>query len=216
MTSTASRMTGEDRRDQLLAVARTLFAQSGYRTTTAHVAREAGVSEALVIKHFGSKEGLFRAAIADPAVELFEDALAGSRRRAALQNPSSPREHLEHLKRFGVEWAELVAANRSLILTLAREASQFPDVTSQLLEMLAGIVDEVVESLREYAASDDYAEFDPRMATTAALGALTAAALVGTEPAAFAERYFEMSFLGVLSPASSARAGLRATGESPR
>jgi AcrR family transcriptional regulator len=47
----------------ILAAARGLFAELGYqRTTIRAVAGEAGVDPALVMQHFGSKDGLFAAA----------------------------------------------------------------------------------------------------------------------------------------------------------
>ena len=58
----ASRMAGEDRRLQLLAVAETLFSDRGFRgTTTKEIAQAAGVSEAMVFRHFATKEELYAA-----------------------------------------------------------------------------------------------------------------------------------------------------------
>lgn len=48
--------------DRILVSARSLFASSGYEsTTTSQIARTAGTSESQLIKHFGSKEGLLEA-----------------------------------------------------------------------------------------------------------------------------------------------------------
>ena len=56
------RMAGEDRRLQLLRVAMRLFSQRGFRgTTTKEIARAAGVSEAMVFRHFATKEDLYSA-----------------------------------------------------------------------------------------------------------------------------------------------------------
>lgn len=55
-----------DGRARIVAAAIRLFADLGYEgTTTAGVAREAGVTQPLVHHHFGSKEGLWRAAMDD-------------------------------------------------------------------------------------------------------------------------------------------------------
>jgi len=55
---------GERTRDRILTTAARLFSQNGYdHTPLSHVAREAGVSKALVLWHFDSKEDLFRAAL---------------------------------------------------------------------------------------------------------------------------------------------------------
>jgi len=56
------RMAGEDRRKQILLVAMRLFSQRGFRgTTTKEIAQAAGVSEAMVFRHFANKEELYRA-----------------------------------------------------------------------------------------------------------------------------------------------------------
>ncbi|MEO8436069.1 MAG: TetR/AcrR family transcriptional regulator [Pyrinomonadaceae bacterium] len=56
------RMAGEERRLQLLQVAMRLFSQRGFRgTTTKEIARAAGVSEAMVFRHFATKEDLYTA-----------------------------------------------------------------------------------------------------------------------------------------------------------
>jgi TetR/AcrR family transcriptional regulator len=56
------RMAGDDRRLQILGVAVRLFSQRGFRgTTTKEIAHEAGVSEAMVFRHFANKEELYSA-----------------------------------------------------------------------------------------------------------------------------------------------------------
>jgi len=55
-------MAGEERRLQILAVAVRLFSQKGFRgTTTKEIATAAGVSEAMVFRHFATKEELYAA-----------------------------------------------------------------------------------------------------------------------------------------------------------
>lgn len=56
------RMAGEERRQQILRVAVRLFSQRGFRgTTTKEIARGAGISEAMVFRHFATKEELYAA-----------------------------------------------------------------------------------------------------------------------------------------------------------
>jgi AcrR family transcriptional regulator len=55
-------MPGEERRLQILQVAVSLFSQKGFRgTTTKEIASLAGVSEAMVFRHFATKEELYAA-----------------------------------------------------------------------------------------------------------------------------------------------------------
>ncbi|HYT50371.1 MAG TPA: helix-turn-helix domain-containing protein [Pyrinomonadaceae bacterium] len=57
-----ARMAGGERRLQILRVAMRLFSQHGFRgTTTKEIAAAAGVSEAMVFRHFATKEELYSA-----------------------------------------------------------------------------------------------------------------------------------------------------------
>jgi TetR/AcrR family transcriptional regulator len=59
---TGARMAGEERRHQILKVAVSLFSERGFRgTTTKEIAQAAGVSEAMVFRHFATKEELYAA-----------------------------------------------------------------------------------------------------------------------------------------------------------
>ncbi|MFE7109324.1 TetR family transcriptional regulator [Streptomyces sp. NPDC057575] len=54
------RMTGKERREQLLDIGRTLFADKGFEgTSVEEIASRAGVSKPVVYEHFGGKEGLY-------------------------------------------------------------------------------------------------------------------------------------------------------------
>ena len=58
----SARMAGEERRLQILRVAVKLFSERGFRgTTTKEIAHAAGVSEAMVFRHFATKEELYAA-----------------------------------------------------------------------------------------------------------------------------------------------------------
>jgi AcrR family transcriptional regulator len=58
------RMSGEDRRIQIVKVASALFSKKGFKgTTTREIARGAGISEAVIFKHFSRKEDLYKAII---------------------------------------------------------------------------------------------------------------------------------------------------------
>ncbi|MBO1287776.1 TetR/AcrR family transcriptional regulator [Streptomyces sp. CAI-21] len=55
-----TRMTGAERREQLLDIGRTLFAAKGFEgTSVEEIAAKAGVSKPVVYEHFGGKEGLY-------------------------------------------------------------------------------------------------------------------------------------------------------------
>ncbi|MET8872609.1 TetR family transcriptional regulator [Nocardia sp. NPDC004604] len=61
-------------RTAILTAAQQLFAERGYeRTTVREIATRAGVNQALLFRYFGSKDELFRAAIADRGRRVLED-----------------------------------------------------------------------------------------------------------------------------------------------
>src|SRR5215471_865181 len=63
-TIKAGRMSGEDRRNQIVQVAMELFARKGFDgTTTKEIAEAAIVSEAIIFRHFARKSDLYSAII---------------------------------------------------------------------------------------------------------------------------------------------------------
>lgn len=60
MRKKPSRLKGEERKKQILRVALGLFAENGYyKTTTASIAKAAGVTEPVLYRHFDSKKDMF-------------------------------------------------------------------------------------------------------------------------------------------------------------
>ena len=94
MTSSASRprvrMTGAQRRQQLLDVGREIFGQKGYDAASIEeIATRADVSKPVVYEHFGGKEGLY-AVVVDREMQRLLDRFA-----SALSTPGHPRQLLE-------------------------------------------------------------------------------------------------------------------------
>lgn len=60
----SDRLTGEERREQIIMTSRKLFAEKGYSgTTTQEIADAADISTTLIFQHFATKEKLFEAVI---------------------------------------------------------------------------------------------------------------------------------------------------------
>lgn len=87
-----TRLPAAQRKEQLLEVATRLFAERGYAgTTTAQLAKAAGVTEPIIYRHFASKRDLFIALIertGEETIRLWEEQLAGA---------DSPAERLRRL-----------------------------------------------------------------------------------------------------------------------
>jgi TetR/AcrR family transcriptional regulator len=65
------RMSSEDRRHQLIRVAIALFSKKGFSgTTTKEIARIAGVTEAIIFRHFPTKDDLYAAILDEKAKKL--------------------------------------------------------------------------------------------------------------------------------------------------
>jgi AcrR family transcriptional regulator len=83
-------MTARQRREQLIVVAKALFAEKGFEgTSVEEIAARADVSKPVVYEHFGGKEGLY-AVIVDREVEALLDVLSG-----ALASRAHPRQLVE-------------------------------------------------------------------------------------------------------------------------
>ena len=73
MSVTRARLTAVERRQAVLDTAGRVFSRSSYRgATTAEIAREAGITEPILYRHFGSKRDLYLACL-DEAWRSFRE-----------------------------------------------------------------------------------------------------------------------------------------------
>ncbi len=80
------RMTGQQRKSQLVGIGRALFAARGLDgTTIEEIAAAAGVSKPVIYEHFGSKEGLYRQVV-DTEFRILLDSIT-----EALSTEAKPR-----------------------------------------------------------------------------------------------------------------------------
>jgi AcrR family transcriptional regulator len=69
-------MIGANRRAQIINISKQLFSRKGFNgTTTKEIARASGISEAMIFRHFASKEDLYTAII-DQRIQEVGDALS--------------------------------------------------------------------------------------------------------------------------------------------
>jgi len=88
--ATSRRLTAEQRRQQLFAVALELFAQRGYRATTMDdIAERAGVTKPLLYQHFSSKRALYLEMV-DSIAQNLRTAI-----RQAVLRAEGPRQQVE-------------------------------------------------------------------------------------------------------------------------
>ncbi len=87
--STRVRMTGKERREQLLDIGRALFAERGFEAASIEeIASRANVSKPVVYEHFGGKEGLYAVVVdreMSHLLDLVTSALTGGHPRELLE-----------------------------------------------------------------------------------------------------------------------------------
>lgn len=138
-TSSRSRMTGKQRREQLIEVGRKLFADKGFEgTTVEEIAAKASVSKPVVYEHFGGKEGLY-AVVVDREIAALLGGITG-----ALSAEYGSRETLERAAGALLDYIE---SNTDGFRILVRDsppgqstgsfASLISDVASQVEHILA-------------------------------------------------------------------------------
>ncbi|HEX6091255.1 MAG TPA: helix-turn-helix domain-containing protein [Gemmatimonadales bacterium] len=159
-----------DVREEILKAAARLYCETGFRgTTTRGIAREAGVNEVTVFRHFGSKEALLREAIG-------RQWGGGGCGPLALESRGDPLAELQ-------EWAKGMTGGlrqmAPLIRTRLGEFEEHPEIVpprgsppAQAAEMLT----RYLEELR--SAGVARADFDARMAAAMLMAALFADGIV--------------------------------------
>ena len=138
-TTARARMTGKQRREQLIEVGRKLFADKGFEATTVEeIAAKAGVSKPVVYEHFGGKEGLY-AVVVDREIAALLGAITG-----ALEADAGSRKTLE---RAALALLDYIEGSTDGFRILVRDsppgqntgsfASLMSDVASQVEHILA-------------------------------------------------------------------------------
>lgn len=137
--SSRHRMTGAQRRDQLIVVGRGLFAEKGFEgTTVEEIAATAEVSKPVIYEHFGGKEGLY-AVVVDREIQKLLSSIT-----EALSAPLHSRALLE---RAALALLDYIESSTDGFRILVRDsppgqstgsfASLISDVASQVEHILA-------------------------------------------------------------------------------
>jgi AcrR family transcriptional regulator len=132
-------MTGEERREQLLDVSRSLFAERGFEATSIEeIAHRAGVSKPVVYEHFGGKEGIY-AVVVDREMRRLMDRVG-----TALEGGSRPRELLEQAACALLDYVEgstdgfrVLVRDSPVAASSGTFSSLLNDIASQVEHILA-------------------------------------------------------------------------------
>lgn len=146
-------MTRAERREQLVDVARALFAERGLDgTSVEEVAAHAQVSKPVVYEHFGGKEGLY-AVVVDREVRNLHDAIVG-----AIGRPSTDPRSLIELGTMAL--LDYIEENPDGFRIISRDSSPYTQVGSY--QTILSSIASKVEGL--LAAQFDERGFDPEIA----------------------------------------------------
>lgn len=121
MNATIDRMSADDRRAQIIAAAAEVFGERGYAGgTTDAIAKQAGISQAYVVRMFGTKEKLFSA-----VGEVGRDRVVGAFRDAIARFPEGATS-VEKQSMLGLAYTSLIE-DRGLLLSLLQLFAQGHD-----------------------------------------------------------------------------------------
>ncbi|HLE63393.1 MAG TPA: TetR/AcrR family transcriptional regulator [Pyrinomonadaceae bacterium] len=162
-----ARMAGEERRLQILRVAVSLFSQKGFRgTTTKEIAGLAGVSEAMVFRHFATKQELYAAILDHKACS--GDTLNPEMIVAEAIEKKDDRAVFERLALAALEHHECDKEFQRLLLYSALEGHQlaemfFEKFVKRVYELLGGYI-------RERQRDGAMSELEPALVVRAFVG----------------------------------------------
>jgi AcrR family transcriptional regulator len=137
--SPRKRLSGEERRAAILDSALAVFAERGYHASSIDdIAREGGVSKALIYEHFDSKQKLYEELLEQHAGELFEQ-LAAAMEEAGDTAAARLASGLDAFYRFveerRVAWRMLFreASDPEMVAVLERIVAQVTSVVAALI-----------------------------------------------------------------------------------
>jgi len=163
------RMLGEDRRRQLLRVAVESFARNGFSgTKTKDIAAAAGVSEAILFRHFTSKEDLYHAILDE------KEATMGGDRWFVEMNELAERRNdrglLQHVARQLIRSFREDAAFHRLLLYASLEGHLLADLFHERFGLPMGDFLSRYVALRQKEGA--FRECDPGAAVMFAVGSI--------------------------------------------
>ncbi|WP_029068328.1 TetR/AcrR family transcriptional regulator [Jonesia quinghaiensis] len=133
-------MTAHERREQLVAVSRALFAEKGFEgTSIEEIAARATVSKPVVYEHFGGKEGVY-AVVVDREIQSLTGALTG-----ALDKGGHPKVIVERMTFALLDYIE---TNESGFRVLVRD-SPVAQATGSFSSLIGDVATEVEHLLAE-------------------------------------------------------------------
>ena len=136
-----------ERREQLLTVARTIFADRGFQATTMDdIAREAGFTKPILYQYFASKTDLYHEIVSQTAKRLLESL------DAAVSSVDSPRARIEVAFRV---YFEMVVRETDAFRVLFINSHEGGETANELRNLELGLI-AFVEPYIDISISDEH------------------------------------------------------------
>ena len=151
MAAITFRPGASDTHRRLLEAATRVFARSGLEgATTREIAREAGVNEVTLFRHFQSKENLL-SAVLQRTFDAQEDASRGDPEDPARPaRVPGPEDFRAGLRRYALNYQELLQRNMLLVRTLIGEIHRHVEHEKQVLRgIFAPLKADLITLIRE-------------------------------------------------------------------
>ncbi len=166
-------MTGDERREQILQTAVALFSQRGFKgTTTKEIAKAAGVSEAMVFRHFENKEALYGAILdtkgCQDGVHRFP-----WENNVELKEAIKAKDDLAVFYNIAFDALNKHRADEGFMRLLLYSALEEHDLADRFFnEFIARIYDYIGGYIEQRQKDGEFREMNPRLAVRAFLGML--------------------------------------------
>lgn len=171
--SHAGRMTGDARREQILQTALTLFSQKGFKgTTTKEIARVAGVSEAMVFRHFESKDALYGAILDTKGCQEGIHRFPWEN-NAVLRQAISDKDDFAVFYNIALDVLNKHEADVGFMRLLFYSALEEHELAESFFnEFISKVYDFIGGYIRSRQEDGDFRDFEPRIAVRSFLGML--------------------------------------------
>jgi AcrR family transcriptional regulator len=161
-----TRMRAEGRRNQIVAVAAELFASRGFSgTTTKEIADHAGVSEAIIFRHFASKDKLY-AAILDYKVRQGTERI-----KAQLEEAASRKDDRAFFGSLALEMLDSHSEDPTFMRLLLFSALEGHELSSIFFDSTArDIKNHIRKYIKQRSSDGAFRSIDPAVAARAFVG----------------------------------------------
>jgi AcrR family transcriptional regulator len=161
-----SRMTAEDRRQQIVLIAAELFSQKGFRgTTTKEIAGRAGVSEAIIFRHFATKDDLYAAILS------FKIQQTGERLNTKLTEAERRKDDRAFFGSLAFEMLEFHCKDESFIRLLLYSALEGHDLSTFVFHSAAReFKGRIHQYIQQRIADGIFRQINPAVAARAFIG----------------------------------------------